>query len=125
MGTFDGNGEEVRGNTHRFFIQITGKRAQRIADRTWDNPRAEVVREAAGTQISMTYIGRQQATVAKCVALRPIFEVFTGEKGYEMIGLRREAWWSQEVTEKQLWETLTGVSQEANRSRLQGERAKQ
>ena len=44
-----------------------------------------------------------------------------GEKGYEGGGLRREAWWHQEATEKQLRETFKGVSQEANRKRLQVE----
>ena len=72
-----------------------------------------------------TYIGRRQTTVAQWVALRPTFEVCNGEKGYKGGGLRKEAWWRQEATEKQLWYTLAGVSQEASRRRRQGERITQ
>ena len=42
-----------------------GKRARQIRDGMWETPGAEVVQEAAGTQLVMTYIGRQQATVAQ------------------------------------------------------------
>ena len=34
----------------------------------------------------VTYIGRRQETVAQWVALRPLFEVCTREKGYEGVG---------------------------------------
>ena len=62
--------------THNGFLkQITGKRAQKIAYGTWETPGAELVREAAGTQSEMTYIGRRQATVSQWVMLQPIFEV--------------------------------------------------
>ena len=45
--------------THTCFIQnITGTRSQRIADGKWETPGAEVVQEAAGMQLVMTYIGR-------------------------------------------------------------------
>ena len=43
----------------------------------------QLVREAAGTQLAMTHIGRRQGTVAQWVAMRPIFEVCAGEKGKE------------------------------------------
>ena len=43
--------------------QITGKQALRKTDRRWEMPKAEVVREAAGTQSKITYIGRLQGTV--------------------------------------------------------------
>ena len=48
-----------------------------------ETPRVELVQEAVGTQSAMTYTGRLQATVSQWVALRPIFEVCTGGKGYE------------------------------------------
>ena len=41
------------------------------------------MQEVAGTKLVITYIGRRQATVSQWVALQPIFEVCTGEKGYE------------------------------------------
>ena len=59
----------------------------------WETPGAEVVREAAGSQLAMNYIGTRQEIVAQWVALRPMFEVCEGEKGYEGGGRRREAWW--------------------------------
>ena len=63
-------------------------------------------------QSTVTYIGRKQATVAQCVALRPLFEVCERGEWYEGGGRRREAWWRQEATEKQLRDTLEN-SQEA------------
>ena len=87
----------------------------------WEVSRAEVVLEAEGMQLSMTYIGKQQATVAQWVALQPIFEVCAEEKGYEGGKHRREAWWRQEAIEKQLRSTLAGILQEAKRRRLVGE----
>ena len=50
------------------------------------------MQELAGTQSVMNYIGRQQATVSQWVELKPIFEVYAGEKGHRGGGLRREAW---------------------------------
>ena len=40
----------------------------------------------------MTYTGIRQATVAQWVALRLIFEVCVGKKGYKGGGNRRDAW---------------------------------
>ena len=88
-------------------------------------PGAEVMREAAVTQSETTYIGRRQSTVAQWVALQLIFEVCAGEKGYNGGGRRRGAYWCQEATEKQLFSTLVGVSQEARSRRRQGERVAQ
>ena len=72
-------------------------------------------------QSEMTYIGRRQANVAQLVALRPLFELFERDKGYKGGGRRREAWWRQEVTEKQLWSTLAGILREAKRRRRFGD----
>ena len=80
------------------------------------------MQEVAETQSEMTYIQILQATVAQWGVLRPIVGVCSGEKSYKGSGCRKEAWWRQEVTEKKLWATLTGVSREATRRRLQGER---
>ena len=101
--------------------QITGKRARRLGDGTWKTPGAEVVREAAGTQSAMTYIGIRQATVAQWVVLRSLFKMCAREKGYEGGGRRRGAWWRQEAAEKQLRATLSGISREDKRGRIFGE----
>ena len=45
------------------------------ADGGWENPRTEVGREEMGTQSAMTYIERQQGTVAQLVELWKKFEV--------------------------------------------------
>ena len=39
-----------------FLIRIMGKQLQQIEDGTWETLGAEVVREAVGMQLSMTYI---------------------------------------------------------------------
>ena len=71
----------VEGSHTGFLRYITGKRVWWIGDGVGETPGSEVVKEAAGTQSEMTYIGRRQATVAHWMALRPIFEVCSGEKG--------------------------------------------
>ena len=58
--------------------------------------------------------------MALWVALQPIFEDCTGEKGYGGGGSRREEWWHQEEAEKQLISTLEEISPEAKRRRQQG-----
>ena len=63
--------------------QITGKQARRLGYWMWETPKAEGVRETAGTQSDMTYIGRRQETVAQWVVLPPLFEVCAREKGYK------------------------------------------
>ena len=73
--------QKVEGTHTGFLRKITGKRVRRLPDVTRETPRAEAVREAAGTQFSMKYIGRRQETVAQWVAWRLIFKVCTGEKG--------------------------------------------
>ena len=65
------------------------------------------------------YIEQRQATVAQWVALRPLFEVYERETGYEGGGRRRKAWWRQEAAAIKLWSTLAD-SQEAKRSRRSG-----
>ena len=77
--------------------------------------------ETSRTQSAMIYIGIRQATVAQWVALCPLFEVCAMGKGCEGGGRRREDWWRQEATEKQLWSTLAGILREAKRRRRGGE----
>ena len=108
-----------------FLRHITGNRERQIVDGTQETPGAGVMKEMVGTHSEMTYIGRQQATVAQWVALRPIFEVCSGEKVYKGGGRRREDWWLQEATERQLRENLEGVSREAKTRILKGERLMQ
>ena len=109
--------KKVEGAHTGFLIQFTGKRAQRIGDGTWETPGAEVVWKESVMKLAMTYICRRQATVAHWVALRPIFDLCAGEKGYEGVGHRTESCWRQEATKKQLRDTLAGVSGEAERRR--------
>ena len=75
--------KKVKGIHTGFLQKITGKRAQRLGERTWKTPGAEGAREADGIQLEMTYIGRRKETVAQWVALRPLFEVCEGENGYK------------------------------------------
>ena len=78
------------------------------------------VREAEGTQLARTYIGRRQATVSQWVALRPLFDVCAREIWYEGRAHKREAWWRQEATKKQLRSTMAS-SREAQRRRSVGD----
>ena len=89
----------VEGTHTGFLRQITRYRKQRKSYGTWVTPRVEVFQEAAVTQLEMTYIGRRQGMAAQWMALRPIFEVYAREKGYEGVGCRRESWWNQEAAE--------------------------
>ena len=75
--------------------------------------------------MAMTYIVRRQKTVEQWVALRPLFEGREREKENEGGELRREAWWSQEATEKQLQATLSGISRDAKRRSSKGENVTQ
>ena len=74
---------KVEGSHTGLFRYIMGKRARRIGDGMWDTPGIEVVRETAGTQSVMTYIGRQKATVTQWGALWPLFEVCARDKGWK------------------------------------------
>ena len=67
--------KKLEGTNTGFLIQITRKRARRVADGTWETPWAELVQEVAVTQLAMTYIGRRQETVSQWVDLGPLFEL--------------------------------------------------
>ena len=73
-----------------FLQMITGKRAKKLGDGTWETPGAEGIQESAGTQSDRIYIERRQATVAQWVALSPVFEVCAMETGYVGVGRRRK-----------------------------------
>ena len=77
---------------------ITGNRAKRLGDGTWETPGAECKQESAGTQSARIYIEQRQANVAQWVALRLLFEVCARETGYEGGGRRMKVWWCQEAT---------------------------
>ena len=47
---------KLEGRHTGFLIRIMGKQLQQIEDGTWETLGAEVVREAVGMQLSMTYI---------------------------------------------------------------------
>ena len=53
-----------------------------------------------------------------------ILSVYRGE-GLRGGGRRRDAWWCQEATEKQLWDTLAGILWGAKRRRQLGEIVRQ
>ena len=79
-------------DTHTvFFSHIRGERVRRKAEGTWVMPREEVLREAAGTQSTITCIIRRQGVVAQWVAMWTIVKVCSRETGYEVVGRRRDA----------------------------------
>ena len=82
---------KVEGTNFGFLFHIKGKRARALEHRTRETHDAEGVQEAAGEKLASIYIERQQATVAQWVALRPLFEVFAMDTGYEGGSSRREA----------------------------------
>ena len=65
--------------------------------------------EIVETQSATNCIGCTHGKVSQWVALQPIFEVCTSEKGYKGGGRRRDAWWNQEALEAQLRETLEDI----------------
>ena len=81
---------KVEGTYTDFMRHITEMRLRWKAGGRWENPRAEVVLGAAGTQSEMNYTEKLQGKVAHWVTLRPIFEVCLGEEGYEEGVHRRE-----------------------------------
>ena len=109
---------KVEGTHTGLLRQIKEKRARRLGDSTWETPEAEGVREAAGMQSEMNYIWRRQAIMAQWVALHLLFEVCARGKCYGWDGRRKEAWWRQEATEKQLWATTIGIQRVAKRRRI-------
>ena len=56
-------------------------------------------------------------SLAEWVALRPIFEVYAKETGYEGGGKLIKPWWRQEAAEQQLVATLKNISAAAGERR--------
>ena len=117
----DSMAKRVEGTHTEFLRLITGKRARRLGDGTWEIPGTEGVREASVIQSMRIYIEQRQATVGQWVALRPLFEVCERETGFKGGGRRREAWWRQEETEKKLRATLEDLQKAKGRIWIVGE----
>ena len=64
-----------------FLRHITGNKAKRQRDGTWQGEAEEKVLNEAGTQSMGAYIDKRQETVAEWVALLPILEVYNTETG--------------------------------------------
>ena len=80
---------KVEGIHTKFMQLITGKQEKQLRDGTWETPRAEGGREAAGTKLERNYIKRRQATVPQWVMLCSLFRVRARETGCEGVGYRR------------------------------------
>ena len=66
-----------------FLRQVTGKMTRGQWYRTWRRAAEDSVLKELGNQKLGTYIDKQQTTVAKWLALRPIYEVRDRDTGYE------------------------------------------
>ena len=111
--------KRIEGAHTELLKMITGKRTKLLGYGTWETLRAEGVREVARTQLASIHIEQRKATMAQLVALRPLFGVCSRETRYGGGGRRKEAWWCQEVTGKQLLDTLVYL-REAKRMRIIG-----
>ena len=79
---------------------ITEKREKKLGYGTWETTGVEGLLKASGTQSDRIYIERWQKTMAKWVALRPLFEVCARETGYGGGGRMRKVWWRQDAKKK-------------------------
>ena len=78
-----------------FLRQVAGMTNQKLGINTWHKEGVERVLQETETKPFRGYTERRQATVAEWVALRPIFEVFVKETGFEGRGRARNQWWRQ------------------------------
>ena len=85
-------------------------KAQRIGDKTCTKEGPDRVLQTEGTKPLQEYIDKTQATVAKWVALWPIFEVYAKDMGYEGGGELCEPWWRHAAAEQQLEAKLKNIS---------------
>ena len=81
MDPFGFNGKEDRGDAHRVTENDHGEESEAIKGR--DMGDAGGTQESAGTQSDRICIEQRQATAAQWVELRPLFEVYARETGYE------------------------------------------
>ena len=89
--------------------QVMSMKEERKKDGSCKKVASDRVLQGEGTQPIHTYIYRRQVKVVEWVALRPIFEVYAKETGYEGGGRLREPWWRQAAAEKQLRATLEDI----------------
>ena len=82
---------------------------RKLGVNTWKKELMERVLQETWTKPFRGYIKRRQATVAEWVALRPIFEVFVKETGFEGRGRARNQWWRQTAAERQMETTLKEI----------------
>ena len=61
---------------------------------------------ASGIQTAATYIFLRQGTVAQWVDLRPVFEVYSREKGFKGGGRWIKTWWWQDALYELIRSTL-------------------
>ena len=83
-----------------------GKTARRQWDGIWKKEGALIYLKETGMNTLGDYINRWQTTVVEWVALRPIYEVFEKEMGYNGEGRRGDLWWRQTVPRAQLRATI-------------------
>ena len=102
-----------------FLRQVTRKQVTRRRDGSWRQVMTEAVLQGTETQALRTYVERQHATVAEWVSLRPIFDVFARDTGYEGGGRLRVPWRRQEAADNQLKVTLEVISEAARVRRQQ------
>ena len=79
--------KNIKGINVGFLQQVTGNKSQRLGDDTWQNYGADSVLQVAVIKPLRYYINKRQLIVAEWVSLRPIFEVYAKETGYEV------RWW--------------------------------
>ena len=73
--------KRVEGTHTEFLRMITGKRAGRLGDWTWETPWAKVVQEAAGTQLASIYIEQRKAKWRSGWSYVPYFRCVKGIQG--------------------------------------------
>ena len=92
-----------------FLRKLTNLKAKILRDGLWRKVEAEKVLHRTGKQPLQTYLDKRQATVAEWVDLRPIFNVYTRETGYNLGGNMGLPWWIQAAAEKHLKVTLEDI----------------
>ena len=79
-----------------FFQKVTKLKSNRLRYRSWRKASANKVIQGAETQPLQTYLYIIQAILVEWGALRPIFDVYARETGYDRGEKIRVPWWIQE-----------------------------
>ena len=90
----------------------------------WATPKAEELLRESGIHTESKYIVRRQGAVAQWVVLRPMFEVYDWEKGFEGWKQKRKLWCKKEVTDEALRAKLEEASREAQIWKKRWEKSK-